>query len=119
MPFRYAIDTTRRLVQSVVAPPLTAEEVVQVCRELSADKRFASGFNQLHVVKPGALSTMLYEDLRSLRINDPFSPESLRAIVVNSELDFGVARMYEQLQGGRISVFRSKEDAERFLRWGY
>jgi hypothetical protein len=88
---------------------------VVVCRELSTDKRFEPGFNQLHVVEPGALSTMRYEDLSSLRSNDPFSPESLRAIVVHSELDFGLARMYEQLQGGAIHVFRSREDAERFL----
>ena len=45
----------------------------------------------------------------------PFSKQSRRAIVVHTEVDFGVARMYELMPGGHIHVFRSLEMARKVL----
>jgi hypothetical protein len=50
-----------------------------------------------------------------------FSPESRRAVLVPSELGFGMARMYELLRqegGGATHVFRDYDAAHRWVRTG-
>jgi len=47
-----------------------------------------------------------------------FSPESRRALVVPSDLGFGMARVFEQRSGERrrdIRVFREIDEARRWL----
>ena len=44
--------------------------------------------------------------------------DSRRAVVVPSEMGYGMARMYELMQdgeSGQIRVFRNREDAENWL----
>ena len=115
MPVRYRVDPTRRLVISSVGPPLSTFEVVRFCQDLSADKRFNPNFNQLHEVYAGALSSMHYRELSWLKGDDPFAASSMRAIVVHTEDDYGMARMYELMHGGNLRVFRSMQEAQQFL----
>ena len=35
--------------------------------------------------------------------------------MVQAEVDYGVARMYEMMHGGQIQVFRSLEEPQQFL----
>ena len=47
-----------------------------------------------------------------------FSPDSRRAVVVPSDLGFGMARMYQTLRdelGGRVGVFRDFDEARRWV----
>lgn len=115
MPIEYSIDETRRLVASSVRPVLTGTEVEQFCRELSNDVRFSPSFKQLHEVHKGALSSINYNEMSMLKMRDPFSKQSLRAIVVYSEDDYGMARTYELVHGGNFQLCRSIEEARRFL----
>jgi hypothetical protein len=94
---------------------LTQKEVLDFCRELKADPRFSPEFNQLVEVSPGAGSALHIGDLDAVRMADPFSLHSKRAIVVYSDVDFGVARMYEMMHGGNVQVFRSIREAMDFL----
>ena len=115
MPAQYTIDPTRRLVMTSISPPLTSLELIQCCRSLAADGHFSPNFNQLYEVHEGALLSMGYNDASAVKELDPFSESSLRAFVVHTEHDFGIARMYEQVRGGNIRVFRSMGEARQFL----
>jgi hypothetical protein len=116
MPVQYTVDPTRRLVVSSVAPPLSSFELMRLCSDLSTDKRFKPNFKQLHEVHAGALASIHYRDLAHLKEEDPFATSSIRAIVVHTDDDYGMARLYELLRGGNLHVFRSMREAERFLR---
>jgi hypothetical protein len=115
MPVEYSIDPTRHLVVSSVRPVLTSAEVEQFCRELSNDVRFSPSFKQLHEVHKGALSSMHYSEMSTLEMRDPFSKQSLRAIVVYSDDDYGMAHTYELIHGGKFRLCRSVEEARLFL----
>ena len=115
MPVQYTIDPERRLVITSATPPLTSLEVRQFCRALAADSRFSPTFNQLHEIHEGALLLMDYNDASSVKDIDPFSKTSVRAFVVHTEHDYGIARMYEQVHGGNIRVFRSMQEARECL----
>ena len=115
MPIQYTIDPANRLVISNDTGPLTQRDIRQYFRELSADPRFEPTFNQLHHIQPGALAAVRYDDLASVKDLDPFAQTSLRAIVVETQADYGMVRMYEQLRGGSMQVFRSDREARQFL----
>lgn len=115
MPFHYRLDPARQLVLSSTEEPLSSEDISRFFRDLAADDRFNPSFSQLHEVQSGSLSTIRFNDLNALRASDPFSATSRRAIVVHSNADYGIARMYQELHNGNFHVFRSREDAERFL----
>lgn len=113
MPIQYSID--QHLVLSSAEPVLTSSEVEQFCRKLSNDPRFSPSHIQLHVVHHGALSSMRYSEMSRLETHDPFSKQSLRAIVVRSTEDYGMARTYELLRGANLKVCRSIDEAATFL----
>jgi hypothetical protein len=115
VPFHYWIDPARQLVLSSTEEPLSSEDISRFFRDLAADDRFKPDFRQLHDVQDGALTAIRFHDLNALRSSDPFSATSRRAIVVHSNSDYGVARMYQEIYGGNLHVFRSREEAERFL----
>lgn len=115
MPIQYTIDPANRLVISNDTAPLTQREIRQFFYDLSADPRFHSTFNQLHRMQAGALEALRYNDLASVKEQDPFAQTSLRAIVVETQVDFGMVRMYELLRGGSMQVFRSEREARQFL----
>src|SRR5690348_1454845 len=115
MPVQYSIDPQRRLVLTRLAGVVTEEELLDLCASLSGNPRFSRQFKQLIDVDSGASASLHYSDLNAVRDSDPFSKESLRAIVVHSPVDFGNARMYEMLWSGRVEVFTSLAEAMEFL----
>jgi hypothetical protein len=115
MAVQYCIDPERRVVITSLAGVVSEEELLDLCSHLSNDPRFSAYFSQLIEVEQGASAVLHYSDLSHVRDKDPFSKESLRAIVVHSAVDFGNARMYEMLWGGQAQVFTSVTEAMEFL----
>jgi hypothetical protein len=113
MPIQYSID--QHVVLSSMQPVLTSSEVEQFCRKLSDDPRFDPSYSQLHEIYEGALSSMRYPEMSMLEKHDPFSKQSLRAVVVYSAQDYGMARTYELIRGGNLKVCRSLQEATTFL----
>jgi hypothetical protein len=63
-------------------------------------------------------STVPAEGIRELASNTPFGEGSRRAIVVTSDVVFGVSSMYElrQLEGGAdVKLFRDIQEARAWL----
>ena len=94
---------------------VTQKELLNFCDDLASNPYFESNFKQLIEVSAGALAELHYGDLEQMRRADPFTPASKRAIAVHSDVDFGVARMYEMIHGGNVRVFRSVDEALQFL----
>jgi hypothetical protein len=115
MPIRYAVHPKSRLVTSSFAGELTRQDVLDFCCELKSNPRFAPTFNELSEISAGAVAHFHYADLETIRTADPFSPESKRAFITYTDVDFGMARMYQMLAGGCVQVFRSVNDAMAFL----
>ena len=82
---------------------------------LMKDADFSPEFSQLMDLTHVTGVALSVDDIRTLAKATVFSPESRRAILVNNDLKFGLARMFETFRDIRgekgIRVFRSLDDA--------
>jgi hypothetical protein len=115
MPVSYKIDKQHKLVMSTAFGVVTMADALAHQAQLLADVDFDPSFSQLmdltHVTKleagPG--------DIRRLAMETIFSADSRRAILVSSNLVYGLARMFEifrETVGEKgIHVFRNLDEA--------
>lgn len=111
----YSVDPAARVVFTNISAPLTIRDLIALSDALRKDRSFDPTFDELLEVCPGSAVGFRYADVQEATKIDPFSKLSRRAILVHSDVDYGVARMYEVLHGGHIQVFRSAEKAREFL----
>ncbi len=115
MPAFYKIDKERKLVMTTYSGVLTLAEALGHQEKLPKDPDFDPSFSQLFDVTHVTDVQLTAEDVRRLARTSVFSPDSRRAIVVDSDLKFGLARMFEVLRDTMgekgIRVFRNLEDA--------
>lgn len=115
MPAHYKIDKERRLVMSTMFGVATLADGLAHQEKLRKDPDFDPSFSQLmdftHVVK----IEITAEDVRTLAQQSIFSPDSRRAMLVSSDLAFGLSRIFEVLRESfgeqGIRVFRNLDDA--------
>ena len=115
MPAYFKIDRERRLVMSTFSGVFTLADGLSHQEKLLRDPDFASSFSQLldctHVTK----IELEPEDVRTLAQKAIFSSNSRRAILVSSDLAFGLARMFvifrESLGEKGVCVFHDLEGA--------
>ena len=118
MPAFYKIAKERRLVLSTASGVFALTDALAHQEQLLADSDFDPNYSQLldfsHVTK----IELSKEDIRKLAERDVFSPTSSRAILVTTELEEGLARLFKMLRenaGERsIRVFSNLDDA---LEW--
>jgi hypothetical protein len=115
VPAYYKIDKERKLVMSTASGVLTMADLLAHQAKLRKDPEFDPSFSQLsdftHVTKMD-LTTAYVQRLAQTTV---FSPDSRRAFLVKSDLEFGLARMFEILRdtvGEKgIHVFRNLDEA--------
>ena len=115
MPASYNIDKERRLVISTVSGVVTLADGLAHQRNLRNDPDFDPSFSQLMDFRQVIRVDLSGEDVRKLAQTTIFSPNSRRAMLVSSDLEYGLARMFEILRetmGERgIRVFRDLNEA--------
>ena len=115
MPTFYKIDKERKLVMSTYSGVLTIADALGHQQSLPKDPDFDPSFSQLFDVTHVTDVQLTAEDVRTLARTSVFSPDSRRAILVDSDLKFGLARMFEVLRDTMgekgIRVFRDLDDA--------
>jgi hypothetical protein len=115
MPAFYKIDKERKLVMTTYSGVLMIAESLGHQEKLPKDPDFDPSFSQLFDVTHVTEVQLTAEDVRTLARTSVFSPDSRRAILVDSDLKFGLARMFEVLRDTMgekgIRVFRNLEDA--------
>jgi hypothetical protein len=115
MSFFYKIDKERRLVMSTAAGVLSKADVLGHQNQLLKDPDFDPSFSQLADLRHVTGLDVTAAGMRELTARTIFSAESRRAVIVSSELAYGLSRMFEifrESKGERgIRVFRKLEDA--------
>jgi hypothetical protein len=117
VPVSHEIDVTKGVVFTTWSGDVTLEEARSHLRQLRDDPDFLPSMGQLSDARD-VTSTVPAEGIRELASNTPFGEGSRRAIVVTSDVVFGVSRMYElrQLEGGAdVKLFRDIQEARAWL----
>lgn len=122
MPADYKIDKGRRFVLSTGTGLLSREDILGHMDRISVDPDFDPTFSQLLDFTRVTEVGFGPDEVRQFAERNIFSSRSRRAFVVQNDLHFGLARMFEihrELRGETgIAVFRSMEDAMDWIAVG-
>jgi hypothetical protein len=118
MPIVHTIDAQRRIVKSRLWDIVTESDAWGSTAALMNDPCFDPTFAQLadmRAVKNVDVST---NTVRELAVMNIFAPQARRALVVASDLQYGMGQMtmsFAEAGNQQIAVFRSVAEAERWL----
>jgi hypothetical protein len=119
VPLSYKIDKDRKLVQCMGAGFVAKEEVFAQQDELLNDPEFDPSFSQFADFAQLTDTDIGMEDLQVIAQRDVFSIHSRRVILVNGDIAFGFAKIFElyrQLAGAHgIRAFRTTDEALDWL----
>ena len=119
MPLDYSIDTQRRLVLSKATGLFGVAEAMDHIKRLFADPDFRPTHNQLIDFRQITALDLSTDQIRELASASIFGPDSKRAFVVSTDLQFGLGRVfsaYRHIEGEEgIRVFREMKDALQWL----
>jgi hypothetical protein len=116
MSAEYRIDKKSRLVLSTGSGVFTMADALAAHQDkLLHDPDFAPDFCQLWDLSLVTEAQLTSDDLRRLARRSVFSPDSRRAVLVSSDLAFGLSRMFvifrQMLGETGIRVFRDRGEA--------
>jgi len=120
MAWSYSIDLQQRTVFSSFAGTITPQDVQEEMNALKNDPKFDPAFNQVVDAFDGKVAPDFPTDkVRELGSNAIFDKKSRRAIIVQGDLAFGLARMfatYREINGEtNLQVFRNREEAFHWM----
>jgi len=125
LPITFEVDSARKTVFAQATGVLTKEDIFAYQNALQTSTELMY-FNECVDLSAAAdVTDATDENMMELaglavQLDDPAQPTRL-AIVVNSDLHYGLARMYEAYRSmqpksvRQVSVFRSREEALRWL----
>ena len=119
MRVRREIDPAQRVVTLGISGDLDDDGLLALAAELRRDPEVNPDFAFLIDLREASGRAVTTDGVRAL-IAQPLvlSPDSRRAVVVPSDLGFGMARMYEMLRedrGGAARAFRDFDEARRWV----
>lgn len=121
MPFIYTIDVERNLIRLTFRGPVVAKDLEEVGSAIWADPRYRTQMDVLADMRQAKVD-MTYDQMSDYaRFMSSRSSMHRHAVVVSRRLEFGLARMYEQLTDAALAraelrVFFDMEAAEHWLR---
>ena len=122
MPAHYKIHKERRFVLSTGSGCLSKEDVLGHMNGISADPDFDPEFSQLLDFTKVTEIGFGPNEVREFAERNIFAPRARRAFLVQNDLHFALARMFEihrELRGETgIGVFRKMEDAMDWIAAG-
>lgn len=114
----YEIDRRRELVVSRAWNTLTDRELRAHYDRLGSDRDFDPSYRQLIDVREVKNFTLTTAVMLGTALSHVFQPGVPRAIVVENDTQFGVARMfaaYSEADGQMVQVFREPAAANEWL----
>lgn len=116
----YRIDPDRRLVVVTYIGAVTLDDIRTSQQMARADPAFDPGFAVLMDGLHADFSALSAEDLAKIARTTPSVRGGRRAIVVNTQLNYGLARMFSSISeaqghGFPFALFDNLEDALRWL----
>ena len=118
MPVTYEIDTGHRLVLTYVTGTVTVGEMFTYQDTLRGDPAFAPDYANLMDFSGATPFGATGDEIRELSMRSPYGPGARRAMVVDTNLHFGFARMvqvFAESRGVTIEVFRERAEALAWL----
>jgi hypothetical protein len=116
MPVTYHIDPILRVVFTILEGIVTSDEALDHEERLRKDPAFEPSFRQLADCRQITEVRATGSTIRFVAVMSPFSRETRRAIVVEQDFIYGLARMYQTLKdGAQIRVFRDVGEAWLWL----
>src|SRR5258708_16593245 len=119
MPTSYKIDKARRLVLSEGSGLLTMPDLLAHQDKLASDPDFSADYSQLYDLTQVTDVEITPNDVRRLAQRSVFLPNARRAVLVSSDVVFGLSRMFEvfreSLGETGIRVFRDRAEALAWL----
>ena len=117
MPASFVIDHEKRLVRSRAWGVVVDADLRATQQGVRSDERFDPLYRQVYDFSDATELRLTGPSVRELARTSPFSPKARRAIVVSSDVGYGMARMYGLVSDRDASVFRIFRDAPSALRW--
>jgi hypothetical protein len=117
MPASFTVDLARRMVFSRGWGVLVDADLRQTRRGVRATPGFEPDFRQLYDFSEVTEVGLTTDGLQDIARHSPFGRNARRAVVVNSEVAFGMVRMYQILSGRENWHFRIFRDRESALEW--
>ena len=113
----YSIERDRFLIRTHVSGSITSPQLLEMYERMIADPHFSAAYNQLADWREVTELRVLTSAVREAAKSHPFIAGTKRAIVVGSDVVYGVARVFAahaEHVGQDVRVFRDMEDA---LEW--
>ncbi|MFI5214687.1 MAG: hypothetical protein ACHQU8_09140 [Gemmatimonadales bacterium] len=117
MPVAYTIDQSRSIVLTRGWGVAVDRDLHAHVRSLAADSRFRPHFKQFGDLRGVVKADITRLGIRQLSDLNPFGAGAKRAVVVGSDVVYGMARMYQVMRadrGDELEVFR---DADLAFEW--
>ena len=118
MPVRYKILPENNLVVVHYTGVLTLEDISSVRKEGASDPDFSPDYHVIDDIT-GVTSTKInFDDLSHISGKSVASKGVKRALVAETELQFGMARMYQTLSeshGQKFQIFRGYDAAFEWI----
>lgn len=123
MPIETYIDRDKRLRTHKVSGKLDLTKLVSVLKELYESNNFDYEMDVMWDLRDADLASFTFDKIEQLRdyVTGHWGTKgkSRAALLVNSDLDYGLSRMYEMLSNGKtkskIRAFRNLDDAMKWL----
>ena len=117
MPASFTVDLERRVVFSKGWGVLVDDDLRQTQAGVRETPGFEPDFRQLYDFSAVTDVQVTQDSLWGMAGNSPFDLDARRAMVVGSDVAFGVVRMYQLMSERESSTFRIFRDRESALRW--
>ncbi|MCZ6643548.1 MAG: hypothetical protein O7F71_18395 [Gammaproteobacteria bacterium] len=117
MPLHYTIDASLKVILSTASESLNATEVYEHRKLLGEDSRFSPTFAHLIDLRSVTDLQISPRGAQSLSTTPIFGPVTKRAFVVNSDLLYGMSRIFRGWHDSaqHMEIFRSMDDALKWL----
>jgi hypothetical protein len=117
MPASFVIDHQLKLVRSKGWGVLVEDDLETTQRALREDTQFEPMYRQVWDFTEVTEMKVTSKAIRRLALTSPFAPLARRAIVVNSDVAHGMARMYALMGDRDPNDFRIFRDMALALTW--
>lgn len=118
MAITYEIDVERRTILVRATGELTEHELLDCHHRLARDPAVRPEFSILFDLRGARGESIATEGIRALAgLPLVLSQTSRRAVVVGTDLGYGMARMYGLRRGDRMRAFEVFRDLEEAKRW--
>jgi hypothetical protein len=108
------IETERRLIHTRGIGTLTFDDLRRIRTQLVADPTFDATYDQLIDLRETTSINVTGDQFRELAASTVARGPVRRAIIADSPIQFGLARMFEtccEMNGQIVAVFRSYDEA--------